>query len=82
MYSCMYVFLLEVTKQLTCMKQSCCTSNQFSITTYMYSSYIHVFCLVTSNRLGAVPSQDSICTCRPHGALSGHILYTLCLHML
>ena len=30
--------LLEVTKQLTCMRHSCCTSNQFCITTY--SSYM------------------------------------------
>ena len=32
----------DVPKQLSCMKHSCCTSNQFCITSY--SSYIRVFC--------------------------------------
>ena len=46
-YTCIKVHIhsLEVTKQLTCMRHSCCTTNQFCITTY--SSYST--CLLLSN---------------------------------
>ena len=37
MYTYMYIHLMEVTKQLTCMRHSCCTSKQFVLLyTYMY----------------------------------------------
>ena len=46
---------------------------------YMYEAFmlyyiqlIHLFCLVTSNKLVTVPRQDSICTCKPHAVLSGY----------
>ena len=54
-----------------------CTSNQFCITAHTCTCTCLL--LVTSNKiliiLAAVPSQDSIHTCKPHGSLSGHCNY-------
>ena len=39
----MYIYLLEVTKQLICMRHSCCASNQFCIIYMYYIQLIHVY---------------------------------------
>ena len=49
------------------MRHSCCSSNQFCITTYC--SYVHVFCLVTSNKLRVVAVYSHYRAAFPHASL-------------
>ena len=64
------------------MRHSCCPSNQFCITTYMYVYYNYSsYMSFAFNKLVAVPIEDSIRTCKPHAVLYGYCNYMYYIHV-